>query len=659
MTLDVAVNGGDCTDAYVQLTADGKLPSTLPVATSTANTFIGWFSQPTGGEQVLPGAAIAPGSTIYAQFDYKVGNNVVMSDYQYSRTPAQPAMDKETAQGIDVTYYWTDKEDGFAYGDAVDAGNEWTAGAPVYPGTYYIRAKVSGEGFDAFNTNQTVFHVIDREPRYEITVEANSDTFAYDGTEKSVSGFKTLEFTLDGVTYTVSGLTAAASGTEIADYTAAVTGTAVVKDSEGHDLTAQFTVNKVDGTLSVVRAEAFTATVTANGRTYDGTEQPLVNVDDSTLVGGEMRYALSADGTAPNASAYTAEIPAAADTGTYTVYYKLVPDEHHNSVAPQAVTVKISADYTALLDAIADAAGYHDTIKDTYADIASALQNAIDAAQVIADNADASQSMVNEAAEILNSARTLAENNAAFEVSKAAGVLTALSKALAGDSEEVTALIEAAKAAIEALAYDEAKTPAENDARIDEILTQLDADLAAQRDAEKAAFEEHKAEKKAEVEALAQPGDSEDAQQILSDAAAAIEALAYDEAKTPAANNAAVDAIANLADAKHILQNTIDDARAFYDVVKNNEDYAEVANAVKTAIERAETALSGDDPQTARDAASDLEAALATAKADNAAIDCPYCGKMHNGNLFDRIVGFVHRLIVVFRNLFFRKSPIC
>ena len=32
-------------------------------------------------------------------------------------------------------------------------------------------------------------------------------------------------------------------------------------------------------------------TVTANDRTYDGAEKPLVNVDNSTLVGGTMQYA--------------------------------------------------------------------------------------------------------------------------------------------------------------------------------------------------------------------------------------------------------------------------------------------------------------------------------------------------------------------------------
>ena len=338
VNLDVSVNGGTCTDAYVQLTADGKLPDTLPAATNSVNTFLGWFTQPTGGEKVGPGSAVAPGTTLYAQYDYKVGNNVVMSDYQYSRTPAAPAMDKETASGIDVTYYWTDKEGGFAYGDSVDFGNEWSAGAPVYPGTYYIRARISGEGFEAFNSNQVVFHVTDRDPKYEITVEANSDIFIFDGTEKTVSGFKTLDFTLDGVTYTVSGLNATVRGTDINEYTSAVTGTPVVKDSTGKDVTAQFNVNTVDGKLTISKLE-----VIGNDRTYDGTEQPLVTLDTSALKGWEMKYAVVTDGTGePDKAAYATTLPVAKDAGTYDVWYYLDGGADNKSIPAEKVTVTIA-----------------------------------------------------------------------------------------------------------------------------------------------------------------------------------------------------------------------------------------------------------------------------------------------------------------------------
>ena len=319
-------------------------------------------------------------------------------------------------------------------------------------------------------------------------------------------------------------------------YTAAVTGTAVVKDSAGVDVTTQFIVNKVDGKLTINMPKGTTATVTANNRTYDGTAQPLVNVDNSTLVGGEMQYRLGE-------GEYSTAIPEATETGYYTVYYNLVPDEFHSAVDEQSVTVKIEANFTTLNDAIASATDYYNTIKDTYTDIAAALQSAIDAAQLIADNADASQAVVDAAVVAMNDAKSSAENKSAFEVSKAAGVLTALGKGLAGDSDEVNAIIDAAKAAIEALVYDETKTLAENEAQIEAILTQFDADLTAQRNAEKAAFDAAKADGENGANSRTRAGDVKDAATLIEAAKNAIDALEYDETLKPDANNARVDQI--------------------------------------------------------------------------------------------------------------------
>lgn len=80
---------------------------------------------------------------------------------------------------------------------------------------------------------------------------AKSGTFAYDGTEKSVSGFKTLDFIVNGNEFTVSGLNAEGSGTDAGTYPVEITGTAVVSDAEGNDVSNQFDVTAVDGTLTI------------------------------------------------------------------------------------------------------------------------------------------------------------------------------------------------------------------------------------------------------------------------------------------------------------------------------------------------------------------------------------------------------------------------
>ena len=72
-----------------------------------------------------------------------------------------------------------------------------------------------------------------------------------------------------------------------------------------------------DVTVTINKANAVSATVAANNRTYDGTEKPLVTEDESTLSGGTMWYALGVNATiAPADNLYTTSIPAKIDVGT-------------------------------------------------------------------------------------------------------------------------------------------------------------------------------------------------------------------------------------------------------------------------------------------------------------------------------------------------------
>ncbi len=112
-----------------------------------------------------------------------------------------------------------------------------------------------------------------RSAKYEITVEANSAEDTYDGTEKSVSGLKTTTFTVDGNTYTVEGLEASgAKSTDAGEFANTVTGTAVVKDAKGNDVTSEFAVSVKNGTLKVNK-RAVTIMSKSAGKVYDG--QPL------------------------------------------------------------------------------------------------------------------------------------------------------------------------------------------------------------------------------------------------------------------------------------------------------------------------------------------------------------------------------------------------
>ena len=164
--------------------------------------------------------------------------------------------------------------------------------------------------------------------KYVITVNANSGSFTYDGTEHTVSGFENLTFTVNGKNYTVEGLSASASATDatVTAIPVPVTGTAVVKDAEGHDVTAQFTVTTKDGTLTINK-RAVTLISETDSKEYDGTPltRPNVTVTGEGFVNGEVtniRATGSAtyvsDGEVTNTIAYDPTATFKADNYTIT-----------------------------------------------------------------------------------------------------------------------------------------------------------------------------------------------------------------------------------------------------------------------------------------------------------------------------------------------------
>ncbi len=81
-----------------------------------------------------------------------------------------------------------------------------------------------------------------------------------------------MEFSVEGNTYTVEGLTTSnPSSTNVCSLTNAISGTAVVKDAKGNDVTNQFTVHTTNGTLEIKPA---TLTITVTNQTTDYNGEP-------------------------------------------------------------------------------------------------------------------------------------------------------------------------------------------------------------------------------------------------------------------------------------------------------------------------------------------------------------------------------------------------
>ena len=133
-----------------------------------------------------------------------------------------------------------------------------------------------------------------------------------------------------GVTMDQPGVFTSSPNTEKAkDYAAKFK-----SDSDSYTVKVDGNELKLDLSQEHDKENAVAATVTANNRTYDGTDKPLVTADNSTLVGGTMQYAIGTSATTAPTSGWSTSIPTATNVGTYYVWYKVVGDENHADTKP-------------------------------------------------------------------------------------------------------------------------------------------------------------------------------------------------------------------------------------------------------------------------------------------------------------------------------------
>ena len=127
----------------------------------------------------------------------------------------------------------------------------------------------------------------------EIRIVANSSRTDYNGTEQTVTGFKelrvgaqsfptagdALQFTLQGQTYSIEGVSAAGSGTDAGTYAVEITGEARVTNA-GRDVTGEFRIVTVSGTLAIDPLDV-AVTITGHRETlvYDGDEHLVTGYD--------------------------------------------------------------------------------------------------------------------------------------------------------------------------------------------------------------------------------------------------------------------------------------------------------------------------------------------------------------------------------------------
>lgn len=186
----------------------------------------------------------------------------------------------------------------YAEGSAKFVGNQGIdnpqfAGSQTAPGTSNSSIKKWGytsntneDNYDV-RTNEGTLTVTSRGAIETITVKAKSAKATYDGSSHAVKGLETSEFTINGKKYTVSGLeTQNPEGTDAGTYPNNITGTAVVTDVDGKNVTSEFKVETENGALVIDRA-AVTIKPKDAQKVYDRTALVATEFETTGLVGGD------------------------------------------------------------------------------------------------------------------------------------------------------------------------------------------------------------------------------------------------------------------------------------------------------------------------------------------------------------------------------------
>ena len=155
-----------------------------------------------------------------------------------------------------------------------------------------------------------------------VTLQANSETYTYDGTEKSVSGYTRTD-TNTGVT--ITGVTAGASGTDAGEYDAVFAGEPVGKlIDEQHIVAAalpgKLIINPINDLVTV------TIVGKKESKMYNGSEQTTTGYTVTNIEGGNGKY------TAANVALVTPGSDTATGTDARAIPYpmRLTPESFHN-----------------------------------------------------------------------------------------------------------------------------------------------------------------------------------------------------------------------------------------------------------------------------------------------------------------------------------------
>ncbi|MBQ3467163.1 MAG: hypothetical protein IJH21_02440, partial [Oscillospiraceae bacterium] len=231
--------------------------------------------------------------------------------------------------------------DGFVEGEGAQysvTGTQMLAGNSANAFTYQLNEGTKAENYD-IEVHMGLLRVTGRgdTERYEIMVTGQSADALYDGTTHSVEDIVTDTFTIEGHTYTVTGLAGSVSGVNAGTYEANVTGAPTVLDALGNDVTDQFNVRTQPVTLTILPREVTLTSADAE-KEYDGTRLTTADMENAGITVSGDGFA-AGEGAAYTVTGSQTLVGVSGNTFTYELNEGTKEQNYRITVIPGTLSV--------------------------------------------------------------------------------------------------------------------------------------------------------------------------------------------------------------------------------------------------------------------------------------------------------------------------------
>ncbi len=176
----------------------------------------------------------------------------------------------------------------------------------------------------------------------KITITSATDSKTYDGIALANENYIFDATTLgEGDTLENGSVTVTGSQTNVGSSDNHIQGAVIrCEADDDKDVTNNYEITYITGTLTVIRAEATVVAPDPNNRTYDGTEQPLVTGGSTTF--GSIEYAIGEEDIAPDEDAFSNEVPDGKYADDYTVWYRVKDTDDYSGKDPSPINIRIN-----------------------------------------------------------------------------------------------------------------------------------------------------------------------------------------------------------------------------------------------------------------------------------------------------------------------------